>query len=242
MSRFSLRRMAAVGVSAALLGTGVTVGLGTGVASAAFNADTCTTSVTAKTGASKDYSLTKTIEGDGTVASDGTVAVRLTLSGPGGMVYELRDFHADDFRMIKTELNVGWVAGGQKWEDVTDRATRSDGAIRMGTTGGWTTAGKTVALRIKYKAPTGILPGQKIDAMGAGANIGVIGGNKDFGDMNVCMTGRIPNPIEAIGGSLGSMGLGSIADLGGEFTGSFTDPSSPLLGSVSGSLGSASGS
>lgn len=187
-------------------------------------ADECTIEATAKTGASKDYTITKSIENGGKVAPDGTVTTKFTITGKGGLIYEIRDFHPAEFVMEKAELKK--AVGG--WENVTTKAGQRDGAVRMGTTTGWSTANATITLRVTYRAPGNVVPGRKLPMPGADANIAVSGGNRDFRDMGLCLSGRLPNSVEGLGSVLRMLGLGSVADIGDGVTGSVSDPSSPL--------------
>lgn len=236
MSVKFVRKTVVAAAATALLGSGLAVGLGSGVAgaegslgSAGSSESGCTIEASVKTGASKDYTITKKVEDGGKVAPDGTIATQIKVTGPGAMVYEIRDFFPEGFVMEKVELNPKWVISGQKWEDATDTATVSDGAVRLGTTGGWTTSSNgTVSMRVTYRAPKNITPGQTIPMPGVGVNVGVIGGNEDFRDMGLCLDVRLPNPVEGGSSILRGLGLGSVADLGDNFTGSISDPSSPL--------------
>lgn len=239
MSVFSLRKAAVTGLGAVLIGSALTVGLGSGVASA-YDAGTCSVSaerVFSNAGTFGDkYYVTKTVDGDGRVGSDGTVSFITTVRGGGALISEIRDFHPEGFRMTKVESDVSYLVGGQKWKNETAKAIDAGGKVSLGGAGWTTVGGATAAMRVTYKAPAGIMPGEKIDAGGAGFKAVLVNVNPDFKDMNVCLTGRLPNPVEVVGSGLGSLGLGSIADLGGSLTGSFSDPSSPING-LSASLG-----
>lgn len=237
---FSLRKAAAASLGAALIGSAMTVSLGTGVANA-FEASTCTTSATkdfsnAGTFGTK-YHVEKSVDGDGTVGANGNVAFVITVSGAGGLITQIRDIHPAGFEMVKVESNVDYLIGGPDWVNETRDAKSAGGVVSLSSRG-WTTAGTSSAtLRITYKAPGNIMPGAKINAGGAGFTISaIVGGNPDFNDMNLCLTGRIPNPVEGVIGSLGSVGLGSIGDMFGSASGSLNDPSSPIQGFI-GSIG-----
>src|SRR5699024_5785367 len=231
MSVKFMRKTAVAVAATALLGGGLTVGVGQGVAgaegslgSADSSSDNCKNSGSVD---HKGYRITKSAEDGGTVAPDGTVVVNIKVSGAGGLVTEIRDFFPDGFVMEKVELNPKWLIGGQKWENATTTATVSDGAVRLGGSG-WTTAGNaTVSMRVTYRAPKNIVPGQTIPMPGVGVRVSAVF-NEDFKDMDLCLSGRLPNPVEGGSSILRGLGLGSVADMGDNVTGSISDPSSPL--------------
>ncbi|WP_182346757.1 hypothetical protein [Tomitella gaofuii] len=235
MSRKTLTRIAAAGASAALIATGMSVAVGTGVASA-YDAETCTTS------AQREYSnagslgthyyLSKEIVGDGTVAPDGTITFLIKGWGASAMINELTDYHPAGFELVKAELNVSWVLGGQGWEDATARAVKSGNSVSV-EGAGWTTAsGATAAIRTTYKAPSNLEPGTRIDVGGAGFNVMLAGGNHQWEDMNLCATVRAKNVGEQVSGSLDNAGLGSVNTASANAFGSLTDPQGSIAGII----------
>ncbi|CAM2922897.1 Secreted protein [Prescottella defluvii] len=241
MSRRSLRHAVAAAASVALLATGVTVGLG---ASAAQAAPACalSQSVTSKWAGSwgTPYTLSKEVVGDGKVAPGQTVTYITKVSGSGALVDQMRDFHPAGFQLVQARLNVKWVVGNQKWEDVTGTAVVGNNSVIV-RGGGWTTAGGgVIALETTYKVPDNATVGAKLDS-GAGTNIVLASGNWNIDPMGVCVTVRPPNPVEAGSGSLEDLGLGSVNTGSGQFFGSFTDPQGSVTNVVSGILGNVLG-
>ncbi|WP_024795397.1 hypothetical protein [Tomitella biformata] len=241
MSRLSLRKAVAAGLGAALIGSGLTVGLGAGVASAApacAQSQAVTDSWVGSLGS--DYTVSKEVVGDGTAAPGSTVTYLTKVSGAGALVNEIRDFHPAGFQLVNARLNVKWLIGGQEWEDVTKTVvTGNDSVVAKGS--GWTTAGGgVIALETTYKIPANADVGAKIDS-GAGANIVLAGGDWDINPMGVCVTIRNPNVIEAGAGSLEGMGLGSVNSGSGQVFGSLTDPQGSMTNVISGVLGNVLG-
>ncbi|MDH6676637.1 hypothetical protein M2284_000825 [Rhodococcus sp. LBL1] len=235
MSRTSLRRVAAAAASAAIVAAGVTAGVGFSAGTAAA-APACalTQSVTSKWAGSlwTPYTLSKEVVGDGKVAPGQTVTYITKVSGSGALVNEIRDFHPAGFQLVKARLNVKWLIGDQKWEDVTGTALVDNNSVIV-KGGGWTTAGGgVIALETTYKVPDNIAVGTKLDS-GAGTNIVLAAGNWNIDPMGVCVTVRPPNPVEAGSGSLEKMGFGSLNAGSGQVFGSLTDPQ----GSMSNVLG-----
>lgn len=241
MSRISLRKVVVAGVSTALLGSGLVVGLGTGVASAA-PACAQSQSVTSKWAGSlgTPYTLSKEVLGDGTAAPGQTVSYSTKVSGSGALVNEISDYAPAGFQLVSARLNVKWLVGGQEWEDVTDTVERDGNAIRA-KGGGWTTAGGAViALETTYKVPSDATVGSQIDS-GAATNIVLAAGWWKIDPMGVCVTIRQPNAVEAAGGSLDGLGLGSVNTGSGPFFGSFTDPQGSMTNVIGGVLGNVLG-
>lgn len=235
MNRSTLQRLAAAGAGAALIASGMSVAVGTGVASA-YDAETCSTSAQRhydNLGSfGTKYYLSKEVVGDGTVAPDGTVTFLIKSWGAGALINELRDFHPEGFTLEKAEINVNWVLGGQEWEDATARAVSSGDMVYVHGSG-WTTAGgATAALRTTYKAPSDLEPGTKIDARGAGFNVVLAGGDHNWEDMNLCLTVRNKNAGEQVSGSLDDMGLGSVNTASANAFGSLTDPQGSIAGVI----------
>ncbi|GAB2653259.1 hypothetical protein ABI214_23990 [Prescottella soli] len=236
MSRRSLRHAVATTASLALLAAGVTVGLGASVAQAA-PACALNQSVTSKWAGSlwTPYTLSKEVVGDGKVAPGQTVTYVTKVSGSGALVNEIRDFHPAGFQLVKARLNVKWLIGDQKWEDVTGTAIVANNSVIV-KGGGWTTAGGgVIALETTYKVPDNVAVGTKLDS-GAGTNIVLAAGNWNIDPMGVCVTVRPPNPVEAGSGSLEDLGFGSVNTGSGQVFGSVTDPQGSMTNVVSGIL------
>ncbi|RVW10987.1 hypothetical protein EGT67_00475 [Prescottella agglutinans] len=236
MSRRSLRHAAAATAALALLTAGVTVGLGASVAQAA-PACALNQSVTSKWAGSlwTPYTVSKEVVGDGKVAPGQTVTYVTKVSGSGALVNEIRDFHPAGFQLVKARLNVKWLIGDQKWEDVTGTAIVANNSVIV-KGGGWTTAGGgVIALETTYKVPDNATVGAQLDS-GAGTNIVLAAGNWNINPMGVCVTIRQPNPVEAGSGSLEDLGFGSVNTGSGQVFGSVTDPQGSMTNVVSGIL------
>lgn len=242
MSRSSMRRLAAATASAALIVTGLTVGVGAGTAAADTPACALTQSVTSKWAGSfwTPYTVSKEVVGDGTVAPGHTVTYITKVSGSGALVNEIRDFHPAGFQLVKARVNVKWVIGGQKWDDVTKTATVTNNSVVVGSAG-WTTAGGgVIALETTYKVPDNVAVGTKLDS-GAGTNIVLAAGDWNINPMGVCVTIRQPNPVEAGSGSLENAGFGSVNSGSGQVFGSVTDPQGSISNVIGGVLGNVLG-
>ncbi|WP_430332861.1 hypothetical protein [Rhodococcus sp. ACT016] len=235
MSR-SLRHVVATTASLALLAAGITVGLGASVAQAA-PACALNQSVTDKWAGSlwTPYTVSKEVVGDGTVAPGQTVTYITKVSGSGALVNEIRDFHPAGFQLVKARLNVKWLIGDQKWEDITGTALVGNNSV-IAKGGGWTTAGGgIIALETTYKVPDNAAVGTQLDS-GAGTNIVLAAGNWNINPMGVCVTIRQPNPVEAGSGSLEDLGFGSVNTGSGQVFGSVTDPQGSITNVVGGIL------
>lgn len=230
VSRFSLRKVATVGLGAALLGSGLTAGLGAGVASAAPSAD-CKSSVSVSAGL---IEMTKEVV-SGEVAPGGTVSFISTYSGGGLMLDRMYDYAPKGFTLVKAETSakILGVVG------VTDDVTGSTGGVpnEVNTSGGWSTAGGSqIILKTTYQAPADLIPGTKMYAGGGGYRImWVVGGNHTWNPFEgLCMTVREKNINEAVGGSLEAVGLGSVNTASANAFGSLLNPSGSIAGIVSG--------
>ncbi len=220
MARRSLRHAVATTTSLVLIAAGVTVGLGASVAQAA-PACALNQSVTDDWPGSvwTPYTVSKEVVGDGKVAAGQTVTYITKVSGSGALVNEIRDFHPAGFQLVKARLNVKWLIGDQKWDDVTKTVVVGNNSV-VAKGGGWTTAGGgVIALETTYKVPDNAVVGTQLDS-GAGTNIVLAAGDWNINPMGVCVTIRQPNPVEAGAGSLEDMGFGSLNSGSGQVFGS----------------------
>lgn len=232
VSRFSLRKVAAVGLGAALLGSGLTAGLGAGVASAAPTADCKPAATVGSKQVGTWYQMTKEVEG-GEVAPGGTVTFVNTYSGAGGILNEMRDYAPTGFVRIKAETG-GKLLG---LIEIKDDVTNNAGSIPNVTIakGVWSTAANSeFVLKTTYRVPADLTPGTKIFAGGGGFNVvGLISGNHNWNPIeNLCMTVREKNINEAIGGSLEDIGLGSVNTASANVFGSVLNPSGSIANVV----------
>jgi len=241
MARRSLRHAVATTTSLVLIAAGVTVGLGASVAQAA-PACALNQSVTDSWAGSlgTPYTVSKEVVGDGKVAPGQTVTYLTKVSGSGALVNQIRDFHPAGFQLVKARLNVKWLIGDQKWDDVTKTVVVGNNSV-VAKGGGWTTAGGgIIALETTYKVPDNAVVGTQLDS-GAGTNIVLAAGDWNINPMGVCVTIRQPNPVEAGAGSLEDMGFGSLNSGSGQVFGSLTDPQGSMTNVISGVLGNVLG-
>ena len=153
---------------------------------------------------------------------------------------QIRDFHPAGFQLVKARLNVKWLIGDQKWDDVTKTVVVGNNSV-VAKGGGWTTAGGgVIALETTYKVPDNAVVGTQLDS-GAGTNIVLAAGDWNINPMGVCVTIRQPNPVEAGAGSLEDMGFGSLNSGSGQVFGSLTDPQGSMTNVISGVLGNVLG-
>lgn len=234
MSRFSLRKVAAAGLGAALIGSGLTVGIGAGVAGAA-PACAQSQSVTEKWAGSfgTPYTLAKEVVGDGTAAAGHYVTYQTKVSGSSAVVNEMRDFPPAGFQLANARVHYSGLAGG--WTDVTDSAiVGTDSVVVKGT---WSTAvGAVTTLETTYRVPANLKKGDVLDS-GAGTNIALASGSWNIAPMGVCVTIRDANLVESGTGSLEDMGLGSVNAGSSQIFGSVTDPQGSMSNVIGGILG-----
>lgn len=204
-------RSKSIAVSAATLMalSGLIVGAATASAQTT-GIENCATSQTVTKSLVGSYSVHKEIVGDGTVAPGGQVTFRTKVSGAGGLVASITDYHPAGFELVGARENVWWLVGGQKWADVTGNVTKDAAANSVKNSGsGWTTAGgATATLETTYKVPADAKPGTVLNT-GAATSVTAVG-SIDANPINTCVTIREPNAVESVTGSLDGLGLGSV--------------------------------
>ncbi|MFF0817963.1 hypothetical protein ACFYVR_22775 [Rhodococcus sp. NPDC003318] len=211
MSRSSLRRAAAAIAAGALVVGGATVslGLGTGVASA----QTCAQSSHAeKNNASTvwithnyDRSVNVTEAAAGTQVTYKTVIGTTSIGNP--YVNTITDYPPAGFGApVKSTITAYHVIGGQQAEDVT--GTPNGDGWKYTSTGWFVNVGNPVTLETTYVVPSNATPGSTITSGGIGV-AGTGGVSNELPDLTACFTVRIPNAGEAVTGSLDTAGLGS---------------------------------
>lgn len=208
------RKTIALGAAALMALSGLTVGTATASAQATDTSQ-CKTSQTAihNWGGSfwTDYHLTKEVLNGGTAAPGGEVTFRTTVSGTGGLITRIEDYHPAGFELVRARESVWKVLGGQSWTTVTDDVRRnaaSNMVYREGS--GWTTAGGSyITLETTYKVPSNVSPGDVLNT-GAGFDSVLASGHRVTNPINTCVTIREPNAVESVTGSLNGLGLGSV--------------------------------
>lgn len=237
MTRPALRKITAAGLSVVLIGSGLAVGLGAGVATAASapSADCKSAVEVSSSQVGSTYAMTKEVVG-GTVAPGAEVTFILTYRGAGGLLDELRDFAPAGFTRISAKLGDRSSGLFSSTEDFSTKAggTSNATAIR----GVWSTAANTqFVLQTVYRAPDNLVPGSQIFAGGGGFNVALVNGVHNWNPINsLCMTVRDKDITEVISGSLETTGLGSLGVASSNLARPFLD----LGGSLGDLIGSAS--
>ncbi|QBJ97254.1 hypothetical protein ERC79_15865 [Rhodococcus sp. ABRD24] len=223
MSRISMRRFAAATAAAALVATGVTVGLGSGVAGAA---PTCSpSSNTTKNdistwGVTHTYSKTVMTE---QAAADTEVTYKIVVGTTGiGNPYvdRITDIPPVGFGApVRAQVTAYHLPLGQVTEPVTPVV---DGIGWKVTSTGWfVNSGNPVTLEITYKVPGNVSVGDQVVSRGISTG-GTVGVAETFSNLTACFTVRAKNAGESVNGSLDGAGLGS-SDGQMSSTGSISD-------------------
>ena len=223
MSRPSMRQAVATTASLALIAAGVTVGIGTGIASAAPACQQ--TSNASKNNPSTvwithNYSKTVTEKevAAGTEVTYKTVVGTTSIGNP--YVNTITDYPPAGFGApVSASVTAYHAIGGQKSEAVTPVANGTGYSVRS--TGWFVNSGNPVTLDITYKVPAGVNVGDTITSGGIGV-AGTVGIEEWLPNLNACFTVRAKNAGESATGSLDGAGLGS-SDGQMSSTGSISD-------------------
>ncbi|WP_072843516.1 hypothetical protein [Rhodococcus tukisamuensis] len=219
MSRTPMRRIAAVAASAALVAGGVTAGvtIGAGAASAA----TCSSSSQATKNDPSTVWIThtynKTVTNAAgeeiTEAAAGSLVTYKTVVGTTSIgnpyVNSITDIPPAGFGAPVSATVTAYTVSiptGQHEADVT--MTPGGGGYAATSTGWFVNSGNPVTLKTTYKVPANIAPGTQVTSGGTKVG-GTVGVGTDLPNLNACFTVRIPNPGEAVTGSMDGAGLGS---------------------------------
>lgn len=211
MSLTPMRRAAAVAASAALVATGLTVGLGAGVASAA---DCNQTAHASKKDASTwgvTHNYDKTVSA--AQASGGTLITYKTVVGTTGIgnpyLNTFTDYPPTGFgapvKATVTAFTVS-IPTGQHTAEVTP--VPNGAGYKVTSTGWFINSGNPVTIEMTYKVPNGVPVGGQVVSGGI-ATAGTVGIGENLPGLTTCFVGRIANPGEAVTGSLDIGGLGS---------------------------------
>ncbi|MGW8591822.1 hypothetical protein ACWGLC_08980 [Dietzia sp. NPDC055877] len=208
------RKTVALGAAALMALSGLTTGVAT--ASAQPNTENCVTSRTVDHDwlgvLGTTYSVNKEVVGDGTAAPGGEVTFRTTVTGAGALINRIQDFHPEGFELVSARHSVWYLLGGQKWTTVTNDVSRNstNNSVTL-TSSGWTTAGNArVTLETTYRVPRDASAGNVFNTGAAFRVAAVANGNRVDNPIDVCVTIREPNAVEAATGSLNDLGLGSV--------------------------------
>lgn len=239
MSRISLRNAVAAGLGAALIGSGLTVGLGAGVASAAPGCDAYAKVVTQPTIALGPLKHTYTYEKTASPAEvipGGTITYTTTVSTGEGLplVYNVTDYPQEGFgapieAYVSAKNILGELIGNRNKVDVIPS---SDG-YRVSNGSGWMlTSGENLTVELVYNVPTDLKTGDEIRSKGTSVN-GTLKIGAEFGpQLATCATIRPLDPGESIAGSLDMAGLGSMNTASANAFGSLLNPSGSINGII----------
>ncbi|MFD4182698.1 hypothetical protein [Rhodococcus sp. NPDC058514] len=211
MSNTPMRRAAAVAASAALVATGLTVGLGAGVASAADCNQTAHASKKDISTVGITHNYDKTVSA--AQASGGTEITYKSVIGTTGIgnpyLNTFIDYPPAGFAApVKAQVSAyTLIAGGQHTDDVTP-VPNGDGGYKITNTGWFINASNPVTVEFTYKVPNDVPVGGQVVSGGIHTN-GTVGIGENLPGLTTCFTGRIANPGEAVTGSLDIGGLGS---------------------------------
>ncbi|SEL50519.1 hypothetical protein [Rhodococcus maanshanensis] len=211
MSHTPMGRVAAVAASAALVATGLTVGLGAGTASAAECSQTSHATKQDISTIGVTHTYDKTVSA--ATASGGTEITYKTVVGTTGIgnpyLNTITDYPPAGFsapvKATVTVFQLG-IPTGQHTFDVTPVP---NGAGYKVTSPGWfINSGNPVTLEMTYKVPNNVPVGGAVTSGGI-ATAGTVGIGTELPNLTACFTGRMANPGEAVTGSLDIGGLGS---------------------------------
>ncbi|MGW6379029.1 hypothetical protein ACWFRB_23485 [Rhodococcus sp. NPDC055112] len=211
MSHTPMSRVAAVAASAALVATGLTVGLGAGTASAAACNQSSTHSKNDISTWGITHNYSKTVSA--TQAAPGTLVTYTTVVSTTGIgnpyVNTINDIPPVGFgapvKATVTAFSVG-IPTGQHEADVTPSANGE--GWKVTSTGWFVNSGNPVTLKMTYKVPDNSVPGSQITSRGTGV-AGTVGVGEEMPNLTACFTVRIPNPGEAVLSVADGTGTGS---------------------------------
>ena len=183
------------------------------------------------------FTVTNEVVGTGTAPAGGTLTYRVTVSGSGATITQIRHFH--DSALVPVSARVSsWKLGAlrQTWSDETSNMVKGNGVVRVNS-GGWTTAGgQNTTLEVTYRVPDNATVGTQYDS-GAGYNAALADMSPSYERLNVCGTVREPNPVESVQGSLEGIGAGSLVEGSVSSSNISSDPSGFVGDAIGGILG-----
>lgn len=225
MSVKFMRKTAVAVAATALLGGGLTVGIGQGVAGAAPAAECVSSS-------SKDFKIGN---------RSGHFTLTQTVSeevAPGGLLTITSSVKDDGLRVDLKRLRVNVPEGStlvsfeRDGKDVTKAALENDpepGAFSSDGTTSTATRGGVVSYKVVVRVPESLKPGSTFNVGGGFSVAWAVAPNQhNMNDTGACVRVRPKNPVEAAFGSADGLGLGSIEDGVGGVTGSVTDPTGSI--------------
>lgn len=235
----SLHRRAASVLAGSALAFSLVSVPATMVATAAAEPAACGTTATREdsnwSSAGTTFTVVNEVVAPGTAPAGGTLTYRVTVSGSGATITQLRHFH--DPALVPVSARVSsWKLGalGQTWTNETNNMVKGDGVVRVNSSG-WTTAGgQNTTLEVTYRVPAGATVGTTYDS-GAGYNAALADMSPSYQRLGVCGTVREPNAVETAQGSLAGIGAGSLVEGSVSSSNISSDPSG-FLGEVLGGI------
>lgn len=238
MSRKSLQRVAAAGASAALIATGMTAALGSGVAGAADIE--CSASKSFKGGeivAEQTVSPASAYPGQ-----EVTYTTKVSRASGAWNLKEVGIFHPEGFELQPgATINVYTFGKGQVSYEANLRNDASKGLFWERTDVTWDMnsshyAQLTTTFTVPENAEVGSTKQAGVQAKPVGWE------SQEWPITGACLEIRDKNPVEQAQGSLEGWGLGSVNSGSGEVFGSVTDPQGSISNILSDVLGNVFGS
>ncbi|RVW05982.1 hypothetical protein EF834_00400 [Rhodococcus spongiicola] len=230
-----MRRAAVVAFSAMLVATGLTIGVGAGVAGAA---ECSPTSHATKRDWSTvwithtyDKSVTATEVAAGTLVTYKSVVGTTSIGNP--YLNTFIDYPPAGFGApVKATVKRYTFPGGQETAEFTPVPNGS--GYQVTTTGWFINAANPVTVEMTYMVPEDLPAGSTVTSGGIKTK-GTVGIANTLPNLTACFTVRQPNPGEVVDGSLDETGLGSSE---GQLsaTGSLEESIARILGDVLGGL------
>ncbi|GAA4818946.1 hypothetical protein [Tomitella cavernea] len=237
MSRKTLTRIAAASASAALIATGMSVAVGTGVASA--DATSCNATESFKGGeVTAQQTVTPATAYPG---QEVTYSTRISRNSGGWNLKEIGIAAPDGFVLQDgARVNVWTLGSGQTWYNADLDTDSQKNLYWERTDVTWEmNSSHYVELETTFKVPADAEVGS---TQQAGVQARPVGwDSQEWLDTGACLKIREKNPVEATQGSLEKLGFGSVNSGSSQVFGSLTDPQGSISGILSDVLGNVLG-
>lgn len=212
MSRISMRRVVATTAAATMVGAGLTVGLGSGIAAAADAQCSPTASqvrepLIAAGPLKHKYTYEKSVTPQVAAGTLVTITTKISTAEGLPLVNSVTDHAPAGYTATAAYVTANHAIGGDKREKVQFSAS-GDG-IKVANGAGWMLgAAHPVTVEVQYVVPAGAAVGTTATTGGTEVT-GTLKIDTNLSDLNVCTTIRPKNAGESVTGSLGQSGLGS---------------------------------
>ncbi|WP_182357736.1 hypothetical protein [Tomitella gaofuii] len=237
MSRKTLTRIAAAGASAALIATGMSVAVGTGVASA--DSSSCNATESFKGGEiTAQQTVSPAAAYPGQVV---TYTTRISRASGGWNLKEIGIAAPEGFVLQDgARVNVWTLGPGQTWYDANLRSDSDKNLYWERTDVTWDmNSSHYVELKTTFKVPADAEVGS---TQQAGVQARPVGwDSQEWLDKGACLKIRDKNIVESGQGSLEKLGFGSVNSGSSQVFGSLTDPQGSISGILSDVLGNVLG-